>query len=352
MYQRSLSKKVVFPFDSIVFEKRSDKNYNSSTESNQHSRSPLADVVSLRDAFPPEYMHLVCLGLVRRLIQCYLTTCHGLFPCKLTDNMKSLLDTRVHKFRNVLLAEFNRKMRSFSNHVYFKAIEFRTILLYTGPVLFQGILPREYFEHFLLLHFSMFIFVSNKFQHFYPQAKACLQRFLLQMSTLFHQSEYTFNAHIVSHLPEFVDMYGPVDNFSAFPIENYLYVLKKRIKSGSFVFSQAINAVHLIREIYVATLSPSLRYSTTYPDNCFIVLHNDVPTPLIVENVSKGDSILLSGTLLKFKSNLYNYPYDSSVIGIGKYVCTNIFVSEVHPLSKCIMFRTDSCFITIPFTKC
>ena len=61
-------------FLDVNHEFRTDTNYNNFEESNQIRRSLLCDVLPLRASFPPEYMHLVCLGVVRKLLLCYFLT--------------------------------------------------------------------------------------------------------------------------------------------------------------------------------------------------------------------------------------------------------------------------------------
>lgn len=266
--------KVIFPFSEEPIAQRSDDLYKICQENNQLSLSPLAKYSSLKCAFPFEYMHLVCLGIVKRLIQSFLTTNFGLLPCKLSENMKSLLNEKVKNLRGALPKEFRRGLRPFSQHAYFKASEFRSILLYTGPVLFSEVLPVNYYNHFMYLHFSISVLCNSNYSYLYPQVRAVIREFLRDMGHLYTTSAYTYNAHCLSHLVDFVEIYGPLDSFSSFPFENYLHVLKQRIKSGSFVLSQSITAIQNIREIYVTTRSKELFFSCKYPDNCAVILYN------------------------------------------------------------------------------
>ena len=55
---------------------------------------------------------------------------------------------------------------------------------------------------------------------------------------------------MLSHIPEFVQQLGLLDKFSAFPFENYLYLVKQHVKTGTYVFEQPINSVLTIRSFY------------------------------------------------------------------------------------------------------
>ena len=168
----------------------------------------LLTFLSLRNNFPPDYMHVLCLGVCKRLLNTYFTTSFGRFLCFLPSSAKSWLEERVNVHKGALTSEFQRKIRSFSQLQYFKATEFRSIMLYTGPYLFKNILSNDYYDHFLLLH--LYIFVSNNHQNLLPQAKACVDKFLYKLPFLFDESACTYNCHIFSHLAEFVERNGNV----------------------------------------------------------------------------------------------------------------------------------------------
>lgn len=223
--------------------------------------------------------------------------------------------------------------------------------MYTGPIFFHNILPKKYYEHFLLLHFAMFVFISPDYSHLYDNAKHCIDRFLLQIEDLFTLSGYTFNAHCLSHLHTFVKSHGPLDTFSTFPFENYLYMLKKRIKSGSFILTQTVNSLHLMRHLYINTPHRKLFFSASFPNNCAIVYHNHLAVPLLINSVSlDGEQQMLSGHLLKMMDNLYTYPYPSSTLGIGRFSVSNVTVNNVLAISKCVILPYNEIFIIIPFS--
>lgn len=344
-----LNHKVVFPYDGTIFDEREDDCYEAFSENNQISRSPLADITSLKTGFPPEYMHSTLLGVMRRLLQSYLTTNHGLFPCRMSESCRGELNERAELFKGVLPKEFNRRIRPFSMHSHFKATEYRSILLYTGPVLFKGVLSQKYYHHFLLLHFSIYVFISPDHKRYHGNAKACIEHFLLQLEDLFNVDAYTFNAHCLLHLFHFVRLYGPLDNFSSFRFENFLRLLKRRIKSGRSVMTQAINAIVTLRNMMPVNISREFFFSCrSERDRCALVESDNQNLPLFIEHVDYEQKCV-SGRLMKFSENLYNYPYPSSVLGIGVFSVSEKRICNVKPKSKCILFPHGSSFVVIPF---
>ena len=343
---------VIFPFTCSQIEERDDTLYARGEESNQTGISPLVNLVSLKDAFPFEYMHLVCLGVMKRLVQSYFTTKHGLFRCHVTASMMSKLEENVCIFQNILPREFQRKVRSFKNHCYFKATEYRTLLLYTRPVFLKNILPHLYYQHFLLLHFSIYVFISPRFSHLHEHAKCCIDRFLYDLGGLFNSSAYTYNAHCLSHLYNFVKLLGPLDNFSSFPYENFLHSLNKRIKSGTFVLSQSVNSLLSMRTVLKESGQRSLYFSKDEPNNCAEVMmkSEDKSVYIMIDEVHDEDNgVYVSGRVFRFLSNVYSYPYASSIIGIGNFALTNKRVKNLKPINKCVVFPQNDFYTIIPF---
>ena len=78
-----------------------------------------------------DYMHLVCLGVVRRLMLAWLK---GPLICRLPANSVREISEISAKFRSYMPSEFCRRPRSLSDIDRFKATEFPQILLYTGVV--------------------------------------------------------------------------------------------------------------------------------------------------------------------------------------------------------------------------
>ena len=345
------SKKVIFPFDGTMFESRCDDMYETGSENNQHSISPLAKIVSFQKSFPPEYQHSVCQGVMRRLLASYLSNTHGLLNCRLSVSMKLKLDERVKSFSNALPREFQRKIRPFNEFSYFKATEFRTTLLYTGPLFFKNILGDCYYKHFCLLHFAIYVFISPSYEHVYENAQFCIQQFVLQLKGLFGSSSCTFNSHSILHLYDFVKELGPLDNFSAFKFENYLQLLKRRIKSGSFVVQQTINSMVDIRAMYRDCTVNPLYVSSMYPNNCAIVNNNSRLVPILVSSVNESNNLLLSGIELNFVDDIYDYPYPSRNLGIGKYVKSDTFLFDVHFVNKCVLFIDSDNHYVFPYAN-
>ena len=97
-------------------------------------------------------MHLVCLGVTRRILNYFLKG-----PLR-TDRSGSRLSIAVIKsisehlcqFAAYMRREFARKPRALAYLDRWKATEFRQFLLYTAPLVLQRHISPEVFDHFIL----------------------------------------------------------------------------------------------------------------------------------------------------------------------------------------------------------
>ncbi len=307
--------------DRIVFiglqnELRTDANYQTFTENNQLSLSPLSSVchVPLLSAFPPDYMHLVCLGVMKKLLHSFVLPTKGLrLACRLNSNSVTKLSDVIYKFREYVPPDFQRKPRRLSEVLYFKASEYRFFLLYYGPFVFRHALKSEYYDHFLLLHFAMYTFVSNRFSHLHDCAKNCLEIFVSRIPKLFSKKFCSYNVHCLLHVHDFVKFYGPLDSISAFKFESFLGVLKRRIRINNCIFQQTVNQLTQIRSLYSHNKIYPLCFSNKSPNNCALI-HNNIV--ILIHSVRER---LVSGNVLDFSRDLYVYPHKSSVLNIGFY---------------------------------
>jgi len=86
---------------------------------------------------PLDYMHLVCLGIMRKLINLWLD---GELRYRLSSRAVKEISTRlITQLKPSIPVEFARKPRAMNCVKMWKATEYRLILLYTGPLAFKSI---------------------------------------------------------------------------------------------------------------------------------------------------------------------------------------------------------------------
>jgi hypothetical protein len=324
-------------FPNQTFECRTDEGYADLQENNQNPVicSPLLGIVPFYSSFPPDTMHLVYLGVAKSLFTFYCSSVKGFhLRSRLSRLQVCKINESISKHRLSVPCEFQRKPRTLDNLGHYKASEFRDMVLYFGPFFLKE-LREEYYSHFTLLHFSMYVFSCKRLQALREHAKACLRLFVYKVKELFDESFYTFNMHGLLHLADFVTYYDSADAISAFPFENYLSLLKKRIRCCNGIFQQSLTQLHKVRSLYANCVSTSLHFSNAFPDNVII---SECGRIVLIEKVT---GTMVSGIEMAFNKSLYRDPYDSSVLGIGYYKLSHKKVSNITACTKCICFRTD-----------
>jgi len=72
-------------------------------------------------------------------------------------------------------------------------------------------------------------------------ARDLLVYFVQNMSILYGPENVTYNMHNLIHLAADAKRLGPLDSFSAFPFENYLFILKKLLRKFDKPLQQICN---------------------------------------------------------------------------------------------------------------
>lgn len=125
----------------------------------QKMPSPLLNLgIRCIEQFPLDYMHLVCLGVVKRIL---LFLIRGPSNCRLHRRQQEELSERLVSLNGAMPGEFVRQPRSLNEIDRWKATEFRQFLLYSGPVVLSSVIPQPLYSHFLTLTVSMSILLEK-----------------------------------------------------------------------------------------------------------------------------------------------------------------------------------------------
>ncbi|CAN8022764.1 unnamed protein product [Ixodes persulcatus] len=108
--------------------------------------------MGLVSQFPYEYMHLMCLGVMRKLLLLWM---RGSIPkCRVSSRVILEISQSLSRLASGICCEFSRKSRSLSDVDRWKATELRQFLLYTGPAVLKS-LERKKQEHFLVFYVAI-----------------------------------------------------------------------------------------------------------------------------------------------------------------------------------------------------
>jgi len=231
-----LDGKVTFPECNAL--KRSDDSFMKQTQEEHHKAvSPLTRLpIGLVQGFPLDYMHLICLGVVKKLIGYWL---RGDLSVRVSAMQVRSWSETMMKYVPSICAEFGRLPRSFKEIDRWKAVEFRSFLLYYGPVLLRSGLPDKLYHHFMLLSVATTILCCPVLRDsLLGYASILLHRFVSEASILYGEGCLAYNMHNLVHLCDDSSEYGVLDQFSCFQFESELGHMKKQLRSGNKALAQ------------------------------------------------------------------------------------------------------------------
>jgi len=276
-------------------------------DDHQKGISPLAQTVNCIKDFPLDYMHLVLLGVLKRILSFLLK---GPTICRISRKQISLISDRLTSYRANTPSDFNRKPRGLDDLCYWKATEFRLLLLYLGPVVFKGILSDQAYQNFLALHVSMSLLLSDGIESdpdMIKYSKELLKWFVCDCSTVYGEIFNVYNIHSLSHLPDDVVNHScSLNDISAFKFENYMQSLKKCVRNSKNPVAQIVKR---LTEKMESAFQKKIR-------NSFKINGKDVffqakdGTICEILNIVQAD---------KYECNMepfYNKPIPSNILGI------------------------------------
>lgn len=284
--------------------------------------SPFLDLINVDMFFdfPLDPMHLVYLGVVKR----YLTilykgdrTNKSRYSWK--KNQRKRVNMLLQKLRIAHPFEFHRKRRSMEELSKWKAVEFRSFLLYVGPIVLKQVLGKERYEHFLNLHVAIRLLTSeNLTEENIRYADELLKYFVDQFEVLYGDHHLVYNIHSLSHLANDCRVHGSLESFSTYPFESFLGSIKGLIRSG---YSELAQIARRLSEYDAFETEPinnnrkeGFSWRTIIPSskaNAFCMLRNG----LIVKVTSITDTNIFVQTFLEL-SNYYTEPIESSKVGV------------------------------------
>ena len=309
----------------VVYEKvrgielRTDVSFRAQTqEEHHHCESPFCDLpIDMVKKFPIDYMHQLCLGVVKKLVLAWMRGNRGI---RLSAGQCDAVSAKLDNLKTCIPKTFARKPRGLSHIGRWKATEYRQFLLYTGKLVLHGILRTDLYEHFLCLSIASCIMVSPMLsQSYLGYARQLMEYFVVQAENLYGREFLVYNVHSMIHLADEVEEYGSLDACSAFPFENYMQRLKRLVRSGNNPIVQIPKRLsELCPEISnVSDIAMDIRLSE--PDNAFIMSDASCCEAVDkVDNVDEnGGRAYLCRVYEKLEA-LFVTPCDSRLVGIYK----------------------------------
>lgn len=188
--------------------------------------------------FPIDPMHCVDLGVTKRLLVLWK---EGPLPHRLSAGQLCIISNFHQAIRQNIPADFNRKPRGLDELKHWKATEFRTFLLYTGPVILKYVLDKEKYIHFLSLSIGICILYSENLMEHRSYADELLTYFVEKSISLYSRGFMSYNVHCLLHLTDVANHNGSLDYCSAYKFENNMSRIKRFVRGTGDPLIQLAN---------------------------------------------------------------------------------------------------------------
>lgn len=122
---------------------RTNESFRARSDDEYHKgNSPLEHLsIDMIKSIPINYMHAVCLGAMKRLLKFWV---RGKQSTRIPLEKCDAANVELNNLRDFFPSEFVRLRRSLNDIEYWKANEFRTFLLFTGPIILKGRLKKSF----------------------------------------------------------------------------------------------------------------------------------------------------------------------------------------------------------------
>jgi hypothetical protein len=257
--QEGIYNKGKMTFPALSATERTDEDINHMTSEDDHvGVSPFKHLgVGCVSRFPLDYMHLVCLGVVRRLILLWLK---GPLDCRLRSMSVKAISGELVSMRKHLPREFSRKPRAISEVMQWKATELRQFLLYTGPIALQGYLKDKIYRNFMILSVAVNLLLTPGLSsQYHDYAEQLLTEFTQNYMSIYGSEYVTYNVHSLLHLPDNAKKFGALDAVSAFPFESYLGHPKKLVRKSQNPVSQVVRRIEETQDFLPVKKLPNFK---------------------------------------------------------------------------------------------
>ena len=140
---------------------RTDESFRNQSDEEHHiGTSSLCRLeLNMISLLPLNYMYLVCLGVMRKLVYIWI---RGPLKTRLGPADVLRLRDDLVKIRKLVPTEFVRKPPSISEFQHWKATEFRQFLLHTEVACLRDMLPVPFYDNFLLFSVAITILSSSR----------------------------------------------------------------------------------------------------------------------------------------------------------------------------------------------
>lgn len=346
---------------------------------------PLIDMVKHFPVSDP--LHLLEQGTMKRMFKIWKegTT---IYKNKWVKRTQDLISTEILFWNKEMPSDIKRKIRSLQFLRFWKATEFRTMLLYLGIVALKDFLGEQEYTHFLYLCLAVRMSSCRTYvvkASYKNVARKLFSEFCVNFVRIYGNDEIVSNIHNISHISDDVDEFGSLVETSTYPFENFLHDIKLRVQPSNTPMQQVSRRIAEmcldkgreeinfdIRRLDIAAWVPELKYEFKQSDKSLFQFIRITPnvyfsirkigdkwfltkTGEIVEMryaMRMENSHFFSGVPIRNKLDFFTKPYSSHKTDIflsdGKKGEEQMFeYTEIKAKLLCLSYKNEYVFIPL-----
>jgi len=259
--------RICFPYQENGFKIRDHDGYVNMVQKSHHIRGDVtSDLIKLPNfdivrSFPLDYMHLVLLGVMRKLVHLWMSK--GPLSVRLHSKKCLEITEMLLIFKPYIPIEFARKPRAIEEICRWKATELRQFLLYTGPIVLKDILSEECYNNFMCLSIAMTILLSGNHTKKVEFASRLLHYFVKNFGDIYGSHFISHNIHGLLHIVDDYERFGPLDFCSCFPFENHMKFFKSALRKHDKPLQQVVRRYNeeFFNNEFASTTTPKSSYT-------------------------------------------------------------------------------------------
>uniref|UniRef100_A0A6V7LQH2 Transposase domain-containing protein n=1 Tax=Bracon brevicornis TaxID=1563983 RepID=A0A6V7LQH2_9HYME len=228
--------------------KRTKESFTSRVDKQHQPRPHLTPIIQIPGLdpihdFPQEVMHLF-LNLVKNLMGKWIDAGS---KYKLRNEQLTTFKTLMADLTKYIPKEFQRKEFDIEEYKHWKATQCSFLLLYAGPIVLQFVLPRDEYDHFLLVSVAYRLLCSsNMAVDCADEAERYLCKFVALMPTFYGLDSQVLHIHSNIHTADDVKYFqAPLSHYSAFWGENFIGRFKSLITGRAKPLQQIVNKISI-----------------------------------------------------------------------------------------------------------
>ncbi|KAJ8685085.1 hypothetical protein QAD02_020878 [Eretmocerus hayati] len=173
--------------------------------------------------FPPEYLHMGPLGSIKAFAESWFDPANREKPFYLGHKLKEFNNKRLRAIKPP--TELTRVPKEFGKN--YNGNDWKNFALYYSLPCLRGIMKPKYLKHWSLLVYGYHVFLQDQLNHDdCAKGQEAFNKFVREIPKLYGLEHARYNAHLHTHILQFVKASGALWAWSAFMFEGFNGILK------------------------------------------------------------------------------------------------------------------------------